>query len=79
VSGPPEPFQPEEWSPATSKPGEVFTPEGQIKQAGAFARGLTNRDPRLKAYRRGMWRSALAIIGIGIAVIVVVAVAAAIL
>jgi hypothetical protein len=43
-----------EWSSATSAPGEIFTPEGQIKQAGDFARGLANKDPRAKAYRRQM-------------------------
>ena len=69
----------EEWNPATSNPGEIFTPEGQIKQAGAFARGLKNDDPRLRPYRRQMWGTGLAIVGIGIALIVLVSVVAAVL
>ena len=68
----------EEWSPATSAPGEIFTPEGQIKQYGALARGLKNEDPRLKPYRRQMWGTGLAVIGIGIAVVVLAAVLTAI-
>jgi hypothetical protein len=67
----------EEWNQATSSPGEIFTPEGQIKQAGQFARGLTNDDPRLKPYRRQMWRTGLTIVAIGIAAIVLVSVLAA--
>ncbi len=67
-----------EWTPAFSEPGEIFTPEGQIKQAGAFARGLINHDPRVKPYRHEMWRTAFAIIGIGIALIVVIGVVTAI-
>lgn len=63
----------EPWEPATSKPGEVFTPEGQIKMYGAAARGLTNRDPRLKPYRRQMWRTAGAIVGIGVALMALIA------
>jgi len=43
-----------DWQPATSEPGELFTPEGRIRAAGAFGRGLQNRDPRRKAYRRSM-------------------------
>ena len=42
----PRPAASEEWQPATSEPGEVFTPEGQVASAGAFARGLKRRDPR---------------------------------
>ncbi len=67
-----------EWTPAFSEPGEIFTPEGQIKQAGAFARGLTNQDPRLKPYRRQMWATAFGIIGVGIALIALAAVLTAI-
>jgi hypothetical protein len=62
----------DEWSPATSAPGEIFTPEGQIKQAGAFARGLTNKDPRAKAYRHQMMMPGLVIIGLAFAFVAVV-------
>ena len=47
-----------EWTPATSEPGENYTPMGQIRSIGAFSRGLKNRDPRLRSYRRSMRRSA---------------------
>jgi len=48
-----------DWNPATSKPGEIYTVEGRIASAGAFARGLTDRDPRTRAYRRSAARYAL--------------------
>ena len=54
-----------DWQPATSEPGELFTIEGRIRAAGAFARGLQNRDPRLAAYRRSMMRVAAVVVGIG--------------
>lgn len=69
---------PDDWQPATSKPGELYTAEGQIRATGAFARGLVNRDRRLKAYRRSMRRTALMIVGLAVAVIVVVAVIVAV-
>jgi hypothetical protein len=53
------------WQPATSGPGELFTIEGRIRAASAFARGLQNHDPRLKAYRRSMIRVAAVVIAIG--------------
>jgi hypothetical protein len=37
----------------------MYTVEGRIAGAGAFARGLTNKDPRAKAYRRGAAVTAL--------------------
>jgi hypothetical protein len=30
------------WTAATSAPGEIYTPEGRIRAAGAFVRGLRN-------------------------------------
>lgn len=63
----PEPNDENDWSPVTSRPGEMFTVEGQIKQYGAFARGLKNDDPRLKPYRRSMYRTGGAILAIGVA------------
>ena len=59
----PEPSDPDDWQPATSRPGEVFTPEGQIRCVRAFARGLKSRDPRLREYRRSMRRVAYAVLG----------------
>jgi hypothetical protein len=54
-----EPHQRPDWNPATSKPGEIYTAEGQIAGAGAFARGWTNHDPRARAYRRSAMVTAL--------------------
>ena len=69
----------DEWNPATSNPGEVYTPEGQIKLARAFALGLRNHDPRAKAYRWSMMKPGLVIVALGLAAIVVVALLNAIL
>lgn len=48
-----------EWSPASSRPGEVFTVEGRIAGMGALARGLANDDARARAYRRSALQFAL--------------------
>jgi hypothetical protein len=72
----PEPVgpEPDAWQPATSLPGELYTPEGQIKATGAFVRGLRNRDPRLREYRRSMRSTALAFIGIAAVIVAMVVV-----
>ena len=59
------------WHPATSDPGELYTPEGRIRGVGAFASGLKHRDSRSKEYRRSMTRVALIVLGIGVAIAVV--------
>jgi hypothetical protein len=51
----------------------MFTVEGRVRGAGVFARGVKNRDPRLRAYRRSMRRTALMLVGIAILVGIVVA------
>jgi len=67
-----------DWSPATSEPGELYTVEGRIRMTGAFARGLKYRDPRGRAYRRSMQRTALLFVAAAVAVIAVVALVSAI-
>lgn len=42
VSTPAETRSGDNWSPATSAPGEIYTPMGGARAAGAFARGLKN-------------------------------------
>jgi len=69
----------DDWQPATSKPGELYTPEGQIRAAGAFARGLVRGDTRNSAYRRSMMRSAAMVIAMAIGLIVVIALVSAVL
>lgn len=64
----------QDWQPNTANPGEMYTPEGQIKAWGAFARGLRNDDPRARRYRRSMQRTGLLIVGFVIALIVLVSV-----
>jgi len=54
-----ETHQRPDWNPATSQPGEIYTAEGQISSAGAFARGFMNDDPRARAYRRSAMVTAL--------------------
>ncbi|MGZ4700993.1 MAG: hypothetical protein ACXWBO_16275 [Ilumatobacteraceae bacterium] len=61
------------WQPATSAPGELYTPEGQIRSTRNFVRGLVDKDPRQKAYRRPMQRAAALTIAI-VAVFVIVVV-----
>ncbi|CAB4363111.1 MAG: hypothetical protein F2681_06805 [Actinobacteria bacterium] len=68
----------DDWQPATSAPGELYTPEGQIKAMGAFARGATNRNPRTRAYQRSMARTAAAVMAIGIAVIAIISLMSAV-
>lgn len=63
----------DDWQPATSKPGELYTVEGRIRSAGAFWRGLTRGDSRNSAYRRSMMRTALMVTAIGVALIAVIA------
>lgn len=60
----------QDWQPATSKPGEVFTPEGQIKSYGAAARGLVNNDPRARKYQWSMMRPALYVLALVVVVVV---------
>ena len=62
---------PENWQPATSQPGELYTPEGQIRSARNFASGLFTKDPRRKAYRRQMMRIALLFVVLAVVVVVV--------
>jgi hypothetical protein len=62
----------DDWQPATSKPGELLTPEGEFKAAAAVLRNLKHSDPRGKRYRRGMQRTAWAILGVAVAILVVV-------
>lgn len=66
------------WQPATSAPGELYTPEGQIRAAASISRGFRNNDPRIRPYRRSMNRPALAFVGLAIAFAVIVTVLQAI-
>lgn len=68
----PDSRDPDDWQPATSRPGELYTPEGQIRSARSFASGLFSKDPRRKALRRSMQRTALFIIALGVGVVAVV-------
>jgi hypothetical protein len=70
VSRFPEPPDPDDWQPATSRPGELFTFEGRMRAGNAFLRGLRKRDPRLKDYRRMMRRTGLVFFGLALTVLV---------
>lgn len=74
-----DPLQPGEWTPATSKPGEILTPMGQVDQMGHFFRALKHRDPRSTRYRRQMWRTGLMMVGLGLAIMATIAVVSALL
>lgn len=79
VSRFPEPSDPNDWQPATSRPGELYTVEGRIRAGAAFARGAHNKDPRLKEYRRSMRRAALVFVCIATGAGVLVAIITAVL
>lgn len=79
MSDPRDPLQSGEWTPATSKPGEILTPMGQIDQLGHFARSLKHRDPRNVRYRRQMWRTGMMMVALGLAIMVAIAVVSALL
>ena len=66
--------EPADWQPATSRPGEVFTPEGQIAGVGAFARGLKNRRRRSSRSRRSMTTIVYACLAVCAAVVALVVV-----
>lgn len=68
-----EPPDESDWSPATSRPGEIYTVEGRIRATGTFARNFVNRDPRGKAYRRSM--ALMSLVFLAIAAVVVLAAA----
>jgi hypothetical protein len=69
----------DEWQPATSRPGEIYTVEGRIRQVGHLARSWKRKEPRLRGYRREMRRTGLAIVGLGVALAVIVLVLSAVL
>lgn len=58
-----------EWQPATSQPGELYTVEGQIASAGAFARGLKNRARRSSISRPSVLRPAAIVLALGAIVV----------
>jgi hypothetical protein len=68
----PDPHRVTEWTPATSRPGEILTPMGEVDAIGAAARGLRHRDPRGKGYRRTMVRHALTAVGVGVALVLLI-------
>jgi hypothetical protein len=72
----PEPFE-HEWQPATSRPGELYTVEGEARARWSFLSGLRYPNPRSAAYRRQMLRTGALVIGIGLLVIAAVIVVVA--
>lgn len=62
----PEPSDPENWQPAVSRPGEIYTVEGESRARWAMLKGLKNRDPRFVACRNSMIRTGLLIVGVGV-------------
>jgi hypothetical protein len=69
----------DDWRPATSRPGELFTVEGQSRARWTFLNGLRKRDPRDRRYRSSMYRVGLAVVGLGLVVCVLVGVVLALL
>ena len=69
---------PDDWQPATSRPGELYTPEGQIRSTRNFVSGLVSKDPRRKALRRSMQRTAMLIVAFGVGLVAVILVLKAI-
>jgi hypothetical protein len=69
----------EDWQPATSRPGELYTVEGQSRARWVFLKGLRNRDPHRNRYRSSMYRLGLVFIGVGLAAALFVGIVVAIL
>lgn len=42
----------DDWQPATSEPGELYTFEGRLRATGHFFRRLKSDEPRALEYRR---------------------------
>jgi hypothetical protein len=61
------------WQPTTSRPGEIFTVEGQIASTGAFARGLKNWAERGRSSRSSSKRPVV-IVALGVVVVVLAAI-----
>ncbi|HNJ97319.1 MAG TPA: hypothetical protein PLV13_04305 [Ilumatobacteraceae bacterium] len=53
-----------DWTPAKGAPGELFTPEGQIKATGAFWRNLTHRTHTTPEQRSMMRIGTYLIVGV---------------
>ena len=62
----------DDWQPATSSPGELYTYEGHLRSVGSFLRGLRNKDPRQAAYRRPMQRIALLMVVLAVGLVAIV-------
>ena len=62
----------DDWQPATARPGELYTYEGQIRSVGSFFRNLRRKDPHLRQYRRPMQRMGLFFLALAVGVVVVV-------
>ncbi|MEQ1874297.1 MAG: hypothetical protein ABL953_11270 [Ilumatobacteraceae bacterium] len=58
----------DDWQPATSEPGELYTFEGQMRAYGHFARNLKTDDPRARAHRRTIGRTGWVFVGAALAV-----------
>ena len=69
----------DDWQPATSRPGELYTIEGQSRARWAFLKGLRNRDPARNRYRSSMYHVGLVMIGIGLAAALLAGIVVAIL
>jgi hypothetical protein len=67
-------MDPDEWQPATARPGELYTVEGQSRASWALLSGLRRRDVRSKAYRRDMIRLGLLVLGLVVLAIAGVAI-----
>ncbi len=74
----PEPLEPD-WQPATSRPGELYTVEGEARARWSFLSGLRYPNPRSKAYRGEMLRIGALLLGLGLLAIAAVTVVAALL
>ena len=62
-----------EWQPATSRPGEIYTVEGQIAATGAFARGLKGRYRHASKSHRSTLRRGVVIVSLGAIVVLAAA------
>ena len=58
----------DDWQPATSEPGELFTVEGQLRASRNYWRNVKSDEPRARKHRRTIARQGWWFLGIAIAI-----------
>ncbi len=57
----------DDWQPATSEPGELYTFEGRMRASSHFWRNLKSDEPRAREYQRTIARQGWWFLGAALA------------